>query len=169
MRPVFSHLLSLIHFWALVNLVFPGSNYHPIRAPIPGWLKFITIAFNVGMSLLTGNHHDSCSDGFRDKAPSCPSAQVHSIGSEEVWHCNDRARQRDKPIKKVEGEQVNFAHIQTHHGSEEDRQAVREFGVYGELWTYLIDSNDKVLVIFQGCTDEHQLAKALKEPLGLHG
>ncbi len=50
-RPIFSHLLSLIHFWALVVLMFPGSNHHLIQAPIPEWLKFVTIAFSVGMLL----------------------------------------------------------------------------------------------------------------------
>lgn len=82
-----------------------------------------------------------------------------------VWHCNDCARQMDTldPIKKAIGDQVTFVHIQTYFGSEDDKRAVREFGVRGEPWTYLIDSNGKVLAIFHGYTNEHELVKAIKK------
>ncbi len=82
-----------------------------------------------------------------------------------VWHCNDCARQMDtlEPIKKLVGEQVTFVHIQTYFGSEDDRKAVREFGVRGEPWTYLIDGNGKVLAILHGYANEHELAKLLKK------
>lgn len=84
-----------------------------------------------------------------------------------VWHCNDCARQMDslEPIKKIVGDDMSFVHIQTYFGSEDDRRAVKEFGVRGEPWTYLIDSNGKVLAIFHGYTNEHELAKAIKRHL----
>lgn len=82
-----------------------------------------------------------------------------------VWHCNDCARQMDnlEPIKKAVGDQVTFVHIQTYFGSEDDKRAVREFGVRGEPWTYLIDSNGKVLAILHGYANEHELERALKK------
>lgn len=84
-----------------------------------------------------------------------------------VWHCNDCARQMDslEPVKKIVGNNVSFVHIQTYFGDEDDKRAVKEFGVRGEPWTYLIDSNGKVLAIFHGYTNEHELAKALKRHL----
>lgn len=82
-----------------------------------------------------------------------------------VWHCKDCARQMDtlEPIKKVIGDQVTFVHIQTYFGNEDDKRAVREFGVRGEPWTYLIDSDGKVIAIFHGYTNEHELTKAVRK------
>lgn len=47
--PLFSHALSLIGFWTLVLLYSHIGGHHLLQAPIPNWLKAVSVVDSVGM------------------------------------------------------------------------------------------------------------------------
>lgn len=47
--PLYSHTLSLIGFWTLVVLYTHIGGHHLLQAPIPNWLKAISVTHSVGM------------------------------------------------------------------------------------------------------------------------
>ena len=49
--PLFSHKLSLLGFWLLVVLYTHIGGHHTLQAPIPNWLKVVSVTHSVGMSL----------------------------------------------------------------------------------------------------------------------
>lgn len=48
-RPIYSHTLSLIGFWAIVLMYAPTGQHHLLQAPIPNWLKIYAIIGSVGL------------------------------------------------------------------------------------------------------------------------
>jgi cytochrome c oxidase cbb3-type subunit 1 len=48
-RPLYSHTLSLVGFWALVVMYTHIGGHHILQAPIPNWLKMISVVDSVGM------------------------------------------------------------------------------------------------------------------------
>jgi len=49
--PLYSYLLSLIGFWTLVALYSHIGGHHLLQAPIPNWLKAVSVMDSVGMIL----------------------------------------------------------------------------------------------------------------------
>lgn len=47
--PLYSHTLSLIGFWTLISFYTHIGTHHLIQAPVPTWLKTISIIDSVGM------------------------------------------------------------------------------------------------------------------------
>ena len=47
--PLYSHTLSLLGFWVLVALYSHIGGHHILQAPIPNWLKTISVVDSVGM------------------------------------------------------------------------------------------------------------------------
>jgi cytochrome c oxidase cbb3-type subunit I len=47
--PLFSHPLSLLGFWSLVVLYTHIGGHHLLQAPIPNWLKFVSVADSLAM------------------------------------------------------------------------------------------------------------------------
>lgn len=47
--PVYSHTLSLIGFWMLLVMYTHIGTHHLIQAPVPQWLKVISIVDSIGM------------------------------------------------------------------------------------------------------------------------
>jgi len=48
-QPLYSHTLSLIGFWSLIAFYTHIGTHHLIQAPVPTWLKTISIIDSVGM------------------------------------------------------------------------------------------------------------------------
>lgn len=48
-RPLYSHLMSLIGFWSIALLYSNTGQHHLLQAPIPNWLKVISIVGSVGL------------------------------------------------------------------------------------------------------------------------
>ncbi|MGI4787269.1 MAG: cbb3-type cytochrome c oxidase subunit I [Janthinobacterium lividum] len=48
-RPLYSHLMSLIGFWSIALLYSNTGQHHLLQAPIPNWLKIISIVGSVGL------------------------------------------------------------------------------------------------------------------------
>ena len=53
--PLYSHTLSLLGFWMLVALYAHIGGHHILQAPIPNWLKTISIVDSMAM-ILPGRH-----------------------------------------------------------------------------------------------------------------
>jgi cbb3-type cytochrome c oxidase subunit I len=49
--PLYSHTLSLIGFWLLIVMYTHIGTHHLIQAPVPTWLKVISIVDSIGMIL----------------------------------------------------------------------------------------------------------------------
>ena len=47
--PLYSHTLSLIGFWALVTMYTHIGGHHLLQAPIPNWLKVISVVDSIAM------------------------------------------------------------------------------------------------------------------------
>ena len=47
--PLYSHTLSLIGFWSLIAFYTHIGTHHLIQAPVPTWLKTVSIVDSVGM------------------------------------------------------------------------------------------------------------------------
>lgn len=47
--PLYSHTLSLVGFWTLLAFYTHIGTHHLIQAPVPTWLKTISIADSIGM------------------------------------------------------------------------------------------------------------------------
>ncbi len=52
--PLFSHTLSLVGFWALVVLYTHIGGHHLLQAPIPNWLKTISVVDSLMMFIPVG-------------------------------------------------------------------------------------------------------------------
>ena len=48
-RPIYSHTMSLVGFWAIVLMYSPTGQHHLLQAPIPNWLKVYAIIGSVGL------------------------------------------------------------------------------------------------------------------------
>ena len=48
-RPLYSHLMSLIGFWAIALLYTNTGQHHLLQAPIPNWLKIVSIIGSVSL------------------------------------------------------------------------------------------------------------------------
>ena len=48
-RPLYSHLMSLAGFWSIALLYSNTGQHHLLQAPIPNWLKIISIIGSVGL------------------------------------------------------------------------------------------------------------------------
>lgn len=48
-RPLYSHLMSLVGFWSIALLYSNTGQHHLLQAPIPNWLKVISIIGSVGL------------------------------------------------------------------------------------------------------------------------
>ena len=48
-RPLYSHLMSLVGFWSIALLYSNTGQHHLLQAPIPNWLKVISIVGSVGL------------------------------------------------------------------------------------------------------------------------
>lgn len=48
-RPLYSHLMSLIGFWSIALLYANTGQHHLLQAPIPNWLKVISIIGSVAL------------------------------------------------------------------------------------------------------------------------
>jgi len=48
-RPVYSHSMSLIGFWAIALLYAPTGQHHLLQAPIPNWTKVYAIICSVAL------------------------------------------------------------------------------------------------------------------------
>ena len=48
-RPLYSHTLSLIGFWSLLALYTHIGTHHLIQAPVPTWLKTVSIIDSIAM------------------------------------------------------------------------------------------------------------------------
>ncbi len=49
--PIYSYALSIVGFWTLVILYTHIGGHHILQAPIPNWLKTISMIHSVGMTL----------------------------------------------------------------------------------------------------------------------
>lgn len=49
--PIYSHTLSLVGFWTLVALYTHIGGHHILQAPIPNWLKAMSVTHSVAMAL----------------------------------------------------------------------------------------------------------------------
>lgn len=48
-RPLYSHTLSLIGFWALIVMYTHTGTHHLLQAPVPEWLKIISIVNSIAL------------------------------------------------------------------------------------------------------------------------
>ena len=48
-RPLYSHLMSLIGFWAIALLYTNTGQHHLLQAPIPNWLKIVSIIGSISL------------------------------------------------------------------------------------------------------------------------
>ncbi len=48
-RPLYSHLMSLVGFWSIALLYSNTGQHHLLQAPIPNWLKVISMIGSVGL------------------------------------------------------------------------------------------------------------------------
>jgi len=48
-RPLYSHLMSLIGFWSIALLYTNTGQHHLLQAPIPNWLKIISVIGSVSL------------------------------------------------------------------------------------------------------------------------
>jgi cytochrome c oxidase cbb3-type subunit 1 len=48
-RPLYSHTLSLIGFWALIVMYTHVGTHHLLQAPVPQWLKVISIINSIAL------------------------------------------------------------------------------------------------------------------------
>ena len=48
-RPLYSHLMSLIGFWSIALLYTNTGQHHLLQAPIPNWLKVVSIIGSVSL------------------------------------------------------------------------------------------------------------------------
>ena len=48
-RPIYSHTMSLVGFWAIALLYSPTGQHHLLQAPIPNWMKIYSIIGSVGL------------------------------------------------------------------------------------------------------------------------
>jgi len=48
-RPLYSHTLSLIGFWALIVVYSHIGTHHLLQVPVPTWLKVVAIVDSIGM------------------------------------------------------------------------------------------------------------------------
>ena len=48
-RPLYSHIMSLIGFWSIALLYTNTGQHHLLQAPIPNWLKIISIVGSIGL------------------------------------------------------------------------------------------------------------------------
>lgn len=50
-KPLYSHTLSLIGFWALIVMYTHTGTHHLLQAPVPEWLKIISIVNSIALLL----------------------------------------------------------------------------------------------------------------------
>jgi cytochrome c oxidase cbb3-type subunit 1 len=50
-RPLYSHIMSLFGFWSIALLYSNTGQHHLLQAPIPNWLKIISIVGSIGLIL----------------------------------------------------------------------------------------------------------------------
>jgi cytochrome c oxidase cbb3-type subunit 1 len=50
-RPIFSHRLSIVHFWSLIFLYMWAGPHHLIYSPLPDWAQTLGTAFSVMLIL----------------------------------------------------------------------------------------------------------------------
>ncbi|MBW2459524.1 MAG: cbb3-type cytochrome c oxidase subunit I [Deltaproteobacteria bacterium] len=50
-RPLYSHTLSLVGFWALIVMYTHTGTHHLLQAPVPQWLKVISIVNSIALLL----------------------------------------------------------------------------------------------------------------------
>jgi cytochrome c oxidase cbb3-type subunit 1 len=48
-RPIFSHRLSILHFWSLIFIYIWAGPHHLIYSPIPDWVQTFGTAFSVAL------------------------------------------------------------------------------------------------------------------------
>jgi cytochrome c oxidase cbb3-type subunit I len=48
-KPLYSHTLSLIGFWALIVMYTHTGTHHLLQAPVPEWLKIISIVNSIAL------------------------------------------------------------------------------------------------------------------------
>jgi len=48
-RPLYSHLMSLVGFWSIALLYSNTGQHHLLQAPIPNWLKVISIVGSIAL------------------------------------------------------------------------------------------------------------------------
>ncbi len=48
-RPLYSHTLSLVGFWALIVMYTHVGTHHLLQAPVPEWLKVISIVNSIAL------------------------------------------------------------------------------------------------------------------------
>ncbi len=48
-RPLYSHMMSLVGFWSIALLYSNTGQHHLLQAPIPNWLKVISVVGSVGL------------------------------------------------------------------------------------------------------------------------
>ncbi len=48
-RPLYSHTLSLLGFWALIVMYTHTGTHHLLQAPVPEWLKIISIVNSIAL------------------------------------------------------------------------------------------------------------------------
>jgi cytochrome c oxidase cbb3-type subunit I len=62
-RPIYSHRLSIVHFWSLIFIYMWAGPHHLIYSPLPGWAQTLGTGFSVMLILpswggmLNGMHH----------------------------------------------------------------------------------------------------------------
>lgn len=48
-KPIYSHQLSMIGFWAIAVFYAPTGTHHILQSPVPEWLKAIAVMSSVGL------------------------------------------------------------------------------------------------------------------------
>lgn len=48
-RPVYSHKLSMIGFWAIALFYAPTGTHHILQSPVPYWLKSLAVVSSIGL------------------------------------------------------------------------------------------------------------------------
>ncbi|MEO7992962.1 MAG: cbb3-type cytochrome c oxidase subunit I [bacterium] len=48
-RPIYSHKLSMIGFWAIALFYAPTGTHHILQSPVPYWLKSLAVVSSIGL------------------------------------------------------------------------------------------------------------------------
>ncbi|HYE76414.1 MAG TPA: cbb3-type cytochrome c oxidase subunit I [bacterium] len=48
-RPIYSHKLSMIGFWAIALFYAPVGTHHILQSPVPYWLKSLSVVASIGL------------------------------------------------------------------------------------------------------------------------
>ena len=101
-RPIFSHRLSILHFWSLIFIYIWAGPHHLIYSPLPDWAQTFGAAFSIMLILPSwGGMLNGLLTlrGAWDKRAHRPAAQdvrrrAHLLRHEHVRGADDGAARR---------------------------------------------------------------------------